>query len=242
MKVVLIIQARMTSTRLPGKVMKEVLGIPLLEYQIRRLKRSKLVNKIIVATTINKTDQPIIDLCDRLSISTYRGSEDNVLSRYYESAVENKANIVVRITSDCPLIDPLIVDQIVDCYIRNRDKYDYVSNTIKRTFPRGMDVEVFSFFALEKAYKEATKEYEKEHVTPHIYKNTNKFKVLGYECDEDHSIHRWTVDTSQDFELVKKIIESLYPDNPEFGIMNILDLFKSQPELLSINSHVKQKN
>ncbi|HBQ25201.1 MAG TPA: acylneuraminate cytidylyltransferase, partial [Syntrophomonas sp.] len=165
MKTIIIVQARMTSTRLPGKVLKEVLGKPLLEYQIERLRQVRLADELVIATTTNDTDQPIVELCEHLGGAYYRGSEEDVLSRYYEAATQFKADAVVRVTSDCSLIDPGVMDEVIGLYINNRDNYDYVSNTLERTYPRGLDTEVFSMAALEKAYKEAGEQPDREHVT-----------------------------------------------------------------------------
>ncbi|NLX01599.1 MAG: NTP transferase domain-containing protein, partial [Syntrophomonadaceae bacterium] len=168
MKTVIIDQARMTSTRLPGKVMKEVLGKPLLEYQIERLKRTNEADELVIATTTNNTDQPIVEICKRLGVAYYRGSEEDVLSRYYEAATKFGADVVVRVTSDCPLIDPTVVDKVIKHYKDNWDKYDYVSNTLTRTYPRGMDTEVFSYKVLQEVYYNAQEQPEREHVTPYI--------------------------------------------------------------------------
>ncbi|RYD06306.1 hypothetical protein N752_05280 [Desulforamulus aquiferis] len=175
MKTVIIVQARMTSTRLPGKVLKTVLGKALLEYQIERLKMVQLAEQIIIATTINSTDQPIIDLCQRLSVPYYRGSEDDVLARYYEAATLYGADAIVRVTSDCPLIDPTVIDEVIDYYISN--ECDYVSNTMDRTYPRGMDTEVFSYKVLKEAFKNAVELPEREHVTPFIYHRPEKYSL-----------------------------------------------------------------
>ena len=241
MKVVIINQARMTSTRLPKKVMKEVLGKPLLEYQIERLQRVKLADQIVVATTINDTDQLIIDLCDRLSISSYRGSEDDVLARYHGAAIEYQADVVVRVTSDCPVIDPQVIDQVIQFYIDAYPKYDYVSNCLGRTYPRGMDTEVFSFKSLDEAFHQATTQPDREHVTPFINLQPNKYNLGQVSYFENHSDYRWTVDTLEDFELIKRIIESLYPFKPEFSLQDCLELLSQNPEWKMINQHIEQK-
>ncbi len=241
MKKVAIIQARMTSTRLPGKVLKEVLGKPLLAYQIERVKRSKLVDEIVIATTINETDIPIVNLCDKLGIKYYRGSEEDVLSRYYEAAVIAKADIIIRLTSDCPVIDPYVIDQVINYYLISNNNYDYVSNSLVRTFPRGMDTEVFSFEALVNAYYNAKKKYEREHVTPYIYQNTDKFQIANVENKSNESKYRWTVDTEEDFLLIKKIIEEQYKKNRNFTMVDILYTFQFHPKWIDINKHIEQK-
>ena len=242
MKVVIINQARMTSTRLPGKVLKQVLGKPLLEYQIERLKRVKLADQIVIATTTNYTDQPIVDLCDRLSIASYRGSEDDVLARYHGTAITYQADVVVRITSDCPIIDPQVIDQVIQSYLDANPKYDYVSNCSTRSYPRGMDTEIFTFQSLNEAFYQANAQSDREHVTPFIYRKSNRYNLGQINYVENHSTHRWTVDTLEDFELIKKIIENLYPLKPEFSLEDCLELLSQNPAWMAINQHIEQKH
>ena len=221
--------------------MKEVLGKPLLEYQIERLQRVKLADQIVVATTINDTDQLIIDLCDRLSISSYRGSEDDVLARYHGAAIEYQADVVVRVTSDCPVIDPQVIDQVIQFYIDAYPKYDYVSNCLGRTYPRGMDTEVFSFKSLDEVFHQATTQADREHVTPFINLQSNRYSLGQVNYFENHSEHRWTVDTPEDFELIKRIIEAIHPFKPEFSLEECLGLLSQNPEWSMINQHIEQK-
>jgi spore coat polysaccharide biosynthesis protein SpsF len=242
MKIVIIVQARMTSSRLPGKVLRTVLNKPLLEFQIERLKRVKLADGIVIATTINETDMPIVNLCERLSIPYYRGSEDDVLARYWGAAKEYKADLIVRVTSDCPVIDPGVIDSVIQFYLDNSDKYDYVSNVLVRSYPRGMDTEVFSFSALDETFREATEQPDREHVTPFIHRQPQRYRLANAFYIEDQSQHRWTVDTLEDFELIKRTIEALYPANPEFNMEDVLSLLKKNPEWLKINSHIEQKS
>lgn len=241
MRTVIITQARMTSTRLPGKVLKEVLGKPLLEYHIERLRQVRLANDLIIATTTNDTDQPIIELCERLGVAYYRGSEEDVLSRYHETATKFRADVVVRVTSDCPLIDPGVIDEVISLYINNRDKYDYVSNTLQRTYPQGLDTEVFSRTALERAYKEARDQPEREHVTVHIYRRPEQFRLANFNGAVDYSHHRWTVDTPEDFGLIRLVLQELYPVNNDFTWLDVLDLLNEHPEWVEINAAIKQK-
>lgn len=241
MKVVIIVQARMTSTRLPGKVLKEVMGKPLLGYQLERLRRVNLADEIVVATTVNDTDLPIVELSKQLKVLCYRGSENDVLSRYFEAAKENRADAVVRVTSDCPLIDPKVIDDVIQFYIDNHTRYDYVANTLERTFPRGMDTEVFSFDSLQEAFYEATETSEREHVTLFIYRHSDRFRLgnIAYLTNESH--HRWTVDTPQDFELIKNILEHLYHSKPEFSLQDVLTLLDKHPDWVNINRDINQK-
>ncbi|MBD2517199.1 glycosyltransferase family protein [Nostoc sp. FACHB-973] len=241
MKNVIIVQARMTSTRLPGKVLKKILDKPLLEYQIERLKRVKFADEIVIATTNNSTDLPIVELCERLSIAYFRGSEEDVLDRCYQAAKEHHADVVVRVTSDCPLIDPQVIDRVIQFYLDNQSQYDYVSNCLERTYPRGMDTEIFSFIALHEAFVEATTQPDREHVTPFIYMHPERYRLTQVVYLENQSSHRWTVDTADDFELIKRIIEALYPKLPKFTLEDCLDLLRQHPDWSLINAHVEQK-
>lgn len=231
----------MTSTRLPGKVLKEVLGRPLLEYLVERLRRVELADEIIVATTLNETDLPIVEICRRLNVFVTRGAEFDVLDRYYQAARQHGADIVVRVTSDCPLIDPQVVDDVIRYFHEHTSECDYVSNTLKLSYPLGMSAEVFPFRLLEAAAREAVDEPEREHVTPFIYLRPTRYRIGQVVCPEDLSGHRWTVDTPEDFELVRRIIEALYPVNPQFGLHDILALLRQHPDWQAINAHIRQK-
>lgn len=239
--IVLIVQVRMGATRLPGKPLKKILDRPLLSYQIERLRRAKRVDKIVIATTLSPRDQEIVNLCQREGISIYRGSEEDVLDRYYRAANTHRADIIVRITGDCPLIDPEIVDQVIDFYSLKIPNYDYVSNSLQRTYPRGLDVEVFSFQALEKAAKEATLPEEREHVTLFFYEHPEIFSLGSMQQATDESAHRWTVDTEEDFQLISLLINTLYPSNPHFTSEDVLAQIRQHPEWALINAHIKQK-
>lgn len=242
MKTVIIVQARMTSIRLPGKVLKTVLDKPLLEYQIERLRRVKLADEIVIATTTNRTDQPIVDLCERLSVPYFRGSEEDVLARYYGAAKVNQADIIVRVTADCPVIDPQAIDQVIQFYLDNKSKYDYVSNFLNRTYPRGMECEVIPFRVLDEVFLKATRYSDREHVTPFIYKRPERYSLGNVAYLDNLSYHRWTVDTPEDFELIKRIIEGLYPSKADFTLTDILDLFAQHPSWIAINAHIEQKS
>jgi spore coat polysaccharide biosynthesis protein SpsF len=240
-KVAAIIQARMGSTRLPGKVLKKVLGKTLLEYQIERVKRAKTIDEIIIATTTKESDAPIVQLCQQLSIPYYRGSEEDVLSRYYEAATEFGVDVVVRLTSDCPIIDPNVIDKVVEHYLENKDQYDYVSNTLTRTYPRGLDTEVMSYEVLKRAYEEAKELMYREHVTAYIYHHPDQFRLCNVSNEKDESKHRWTVDTEEDFLLIKNILETLYPINPLFTLEDVIQILRDKPKWIEINAHVEQK-
>lgn len=241
MKTVAIIQARMGSTRLPGKVMMKISGKTVLEHVITRVKQSKLIDEIIIATTVKLDDDAIVEESKRLEVKYYRGSEEDVLSRYYYAAEKNNADVIIRITSDCPLIDPHIIDKIIKFYKEN--KYEIVTNAgsdlSQRTYPRGLDTEVFSFRQLEYAFMKATEKYQREHVTPYIYENYDK--IHYYKNDKDYSKHRWTLDTEEDFELITIIYDELYKKQHDFYFGNIIGLFERKPELFNINSNIEQK-
>lgn len=241
MKKLIIIQARMTSTRLPGKVLKTVLGKTLLEHQVERLQRVPHADGLVMATTVNETDQPIVDLCETLNIPVFRGSETDVLSRYYEAGRLYEADVVVRVTSDCPLIDPAVVNEVIGFYLAHPDEYDYVSNTLDRTYPRGLDTEVFPFSLLEQAHREATQPEEREHVTPFIYRHPERFRLHQIKQSPSHAEERWTVDTAEDFELVRRILEVLYPTQPDFSQADVLALLDVYPDWRALNAEIMQK-
>lgn len=241
MKTVVIIQARVGSTRLPGKVMKIISGSTVLEHVIKRVSQSKEINDIVIATTTLNNDDIIIQEAKKNNVKWYRGSVEDVLSRYYYAAVENKAELVVRITSDCPLIDPQIMDEIISFSIKS--DYDLVTNAgvelSNRTYPRGLDVEIFTMMQLETAFKKAREKYQREHVTPYIYENAKK--IFYYKNNHDYSGYRWTLDTDEDFMLISKIYEKLYRGEHNFYLKDILALYGKYPELALINKHIEQK-
>lgn len=234
----IIVQARMTSTRLPGKVLMPVMGRPLLEYQLDRL-REVPRTRLCVATTTNGTDEPIVDLCRKLSIAVHRGPEDDVLSRYVEAAAVMQADPIIRVTSDCPLIDPDVVSRVIALY--EGGGCDYASNALTRTFPRGLDTEVVSRSALEMAGREATGPADREHVTPFLYRQPERFRLCGLQHTGDLSDHRWTVDTAEDYRFVSEVIQELYPQNPRFRMADVLDLLERLPELREINLGAQQR-
>lgn len=241
-RVVIITQARMTSTRLPGKVAINVLGKPLLEHHLERLKRSSLASQVAVATTTNSSDDIIVKISEGLGITVYRGSEDDVLARYYHAALKFDADIVVRVTSDCPLIDPAVVDKTIAHYLSLKPDIDYVSNCrLKQTYPRGMDTEVFSFPSLKLAYEQTKEPFEREHVTPFLWQHPEQFMLSNVEHDIDISHYRWTVDTPEDLDLVERMLGACYPSNPEFDLQDCIDAIHQNPEWENINRHIEQK-
>ncbi|MBI5698791.1 glycosyltransferase family protein [Candidatus Saganbacteria bacterium] len=232
----IIVQARMNSSRLYGKVMKEVLGRPLLELLVERLKQCRRADEIVIATTVGAVDDEIEDLARNLSVKFLRGSEDDVLDRYYQAAKKFKLDHIVRITADCPLIDPEIIDLMIQYYADGGFKYDYLSNALKPTFPDGMDVEIFSFKVLEKIDRLSQAKYLREHVCGYIIENPDQFKIKNYANDEDLSSFRLTVDTPEDLALVSIVFEKLYYPQKTFHLKDVLAFIKENPELMALNS------
>lgn len=241
MRIGVVIQARMNSTRLPGKVMKLLNHKTVLQHVVERVSQSTLVDTVVVATTDNAEDIAIFKNMDDLQINVFRGDENNVLSRYYYAASEYKLDVVIRITSDCPLIDAKLLDDMIKFYIEN--EYDMVTNAgsipENRTYPRGLDVEIFSYKILSEAFENANYEYEREHVTPYIYEHSKK--VFYYKNDTDYSMYRWTLDTREDWELIKLIYDNLYKDKHDFYMKEIIELMTNNNELVKINQHIEQK-
>jgi spore coat polysaccharide biosynthesis protein SpsF len=231
----------MASTRLPGKVLKPVLGKPLLTYQVERLRRVARADGIVLATTTDDADHILVDFAQANGLAWYRGSEEDVLSRYHGAAQEAGADVVIRVTSDCPLIDPAVIDEVIATFTQSQPDCDYASNTMRRTYPRGMDCEVFSRKALDIAHAEAVRLVEREHVTPFIFQHPHRFALRNLEYASDHSNHRWTVDTVQDFALVSRVLERLYPEHPNFTLEDCLELLGEHPDWVRINAGVQQK-
>ena len=224
----------MTSTRLPGKVLKPIVGYPMLSLQIDRLKRSRKIDHLVVATSLNEEDQPIADACQKMGTDFFRGDVTNVLDRFYQAARKYRPDHVVRITGDCPLIDPQIVDELVTFYLDAG--CDYASNCRPPSYPVGLDGEILSFSALEKAWKAAGRPDEKEHVVVYIITHPDRFQISNYRSPEDLSHLRWTVDEPEDLEFVQQVFEAIYPVKPDFTMKDVLDLLECQPELMDINS------
>lgn len=232
-----IMQARRGSTRFKDKILKKIMHKPLLYHQIRRLQHSNFLSSIIVATTEEREDKLIKKICDISNTEIFFGETNDVLDRYYNAAKLFKAENIVRITADCPVIDPLIVDKVISEF--NKEKVDYLSNCTVRTFPEGMSVEVFTFDALEKAWNDAIWTSEREHVTPYIWKNPSKFR-LGVLLNENgnQSDFRLTVDYPKDLILIRHIYKRLFPINPYFGLNEIMRLIHTNPSLKEINEDI----
>jgi spore coat polysaccharide biosynthesis protein SpsF len=239
-KIVAVIQARISSERLPGKVLLDLAGEPMLVREVNRLARSKMLNEIVIATSINPEDEKIVDLCKERGWNCFRGDEDDVLDRFYQTALIHRADVIVRITADCPLIDPEVVDQVINEFINHQPEIDYVSNIApKRTYPRGLDTEVFRFDVLERAWQEDKNPASREHVTPYIRERSDLFKTYGVICDQDYSHMRWTVDTPEDLAFVRLIFD--YFDHDMFSFRDVLTTVKAHPEWSEINKDVEQK-
>jgi spore coat polysaccharide biosynthesis protein SpsF len=241
MKVVAIVQARVGSTRLPSKVLKDILGKPMLWHMLNRLGASNRIDNAVLAIPNSGQNDKLEQFANKFGFHSYRGSEDDVLSRYYEAAVKFSADVVVRLSSDCPLIDPRVTDKVIETHL-NSDA-DYTSNTIRRTSPRGLDTEVFNFQVLKVACREASQTYEREHVTPYIYQHPDLFKLQSVEATGKlrRPDLRLTVDTEEDLKLIREIYQRLYRENQIFYTEDVIDLLDKQPELLAINAHVKQR-
>lgn len=244
MSTVAIIQARMGSERLPGKVLMNLGGYPILEWVTTRVKHSAHVNQVVLATTQCSKDDPIVDACNNLGVAVHRGSENNVLNRFFEAALEYNATTVVRICCDCPFIDPIIIDVMLEKYFETNQtsNLDYLSNTLERTFPRGLDLEIFSFSALEFANLHAKRKDDFEHVTPFIYRNPKLFSIAQYKNDIINEHLRWTLDTGEDYIFIQSLVKALNPKNIlSVSTEQLLQCIEKNPNLTNINSHIKQK-
>ena len=243
--IVTIIQTRTGSTRFPEKVLKPLGGKPLFIRLVERLRCSALTGDIIVATTNLKADDVIERLCRKEQIICFRGHPTDLLDRHYQAALSHHADVAVKIPSDCPLIDPCIIDRVIDFYFRNRDSFDYVSNLHPATYPDGNDVEVISMPALRAAWVEANRDFEREHTTAYIWENPDRFSIgnVAWEKGLDYSMsHRWVIDYEEDYRLIRRIYDELATINPFFGIDDILDLLADEPEIMDINKHLAGVN
>lgn len=243
MKVVGIVQARMGSTRLPGKVLEVLADKPALLHMLERVSRSLTLNELWVATSTSSKDDALVEAIERAGYSVFRGSEDDVLGRFYELAKARHAEVVVRLTGDCPLHDPEVIDQVVQAFLKAYPQYNYASNVIPPSYPDGLDVEVFSFAALEEAYRTCTDPLEREHVTLGIhcqYYPTSRPQILNVVGPADFSHLRWTLDTPEDLTLIQALYRRLYPEKPNFSWWDVLALITREPELFFINQKLER--
>lgn len=244
MKIITIIQARRGSSRLPDKVLMPLAGKPLLARMTERVKAAEQSGTVVIATTIHSQDDAIAGLCEKENLLCFRGHPTDLLHRHYQAAKtfkspDNAEIAVVKIPSDCPLIDPQVIDKVIGFFIENKNKYDYVSNLHPATYPDGNDVEVMTFRALEDAWKNARRPLEREHTTPYIWDNPEKFRIgnVAWEAGKDFSMsHRFTIDYQEDYDFIKTVYDELYPQNPLFGLDDILALLDKRPEIFAINS------
>jgi len=241
-RVIAIVQARMGSTRLPGKVLADIAGVPMLVRTVERARLAKAVHHTMVATTTDPADGAIEALCSARGYGVYRGSVNDVLDRYYRAALQASADVIVRLTADCPLLDPALVDLTVRAFLEAQPPADLVVNRLPgaRTYPIGLDVEVVSFAALERAWREAVEPNQREHVLPFLYDPPGRFRVLRLDAERDYGDLRWTVDTPEDLEFVRRVVERL-GERSDFGWRDILELVQAEPALAQINAQVRHK-
>ncbi len=232
------VQARMGSSRLPGKVLKDLAGESVLARVVQRLRRSSLISEVVVATSVSPGDEAVMREAERLKVRCFRGSEADVLDRFYHAARAFHADAVVRITSDCPLIDPAVTDQTVRAFLNEQP--DYASNGLERTYPRGLDTEAMTADALAHAWRKASEPYQREHVTPFLYEHPELFRVLSVTNDVDYSAHRWTLDTAEDLEFIRAVYNR-FGERGDFSWRDVLRLVEAEPALSELNSHVQQK-
>jgi spore coat polysaccharide biosynthesis protein SpsF len=231
---VAVLQARMSSTRLPGKVLLRTCGKPLLAHQIERLRRCRSVGTLVVATSDSPDDAPIAALCEELGVPVFRGNLHDVLDRMVRAARPLAPRWFVRLTGDCPLADPAVIDQVVQAC--REDGVDYASNALHPSFPDGLDAECMRFAVLEEAWREARKPSEREHVTPFIHTQPQRYALREVRHTPDLSALRWTVDDPADFVFVSQVYEHLYAARPDFGMNDVLELLRAHPELAAINA------
>ncbi|MCF8259956.1 MAG: glycosyltransferase family protein [Melioribacteraceae bacterium] len=236
--IVTVIQARVGSSRLPNKVMLSLCGKPLLFRMYERVKAATLSGTVVIATSKEKEDDKIEEFCLESNILCYRGDINDLLDRHYQVGLNFNADAVVKIPSDCPLIDPRIIDKVIKYYLVNRDKFDFVSNLHPPSYPDGNDVEIMSMSALTKAWENATRKLEREHTTPFIWENPDKFRIgnVLWETGLDYSTtYRWTIDYEKDYIFIRSVYEELFPSNKNFSMYSIINLIKEKPYLGMIN-------
>ena len=230
----------MTSSRLPGKVLLEAAGKPLLEHMVERLRRARTLDAIVIATTAEAASDPIVALAERLGVGCFRGSEDDVLGRVLGAAQAHDAELIVETTGDCPLIDPAVLDLVVDTF--NEGRVDYCSNTLERTYPRGLDVQAFPTAVLAEVAELTDEPADREHVSLYIYEHPERYRLRSVVSGRPELGElRVTVDTPEDYALIRAIFEALYPHDPAFALQDVLDLLERDPHLRELNRHVQQK-
>ena len=239
-KIVIVVQARMSSSRLPGKILKPILGQSLLSRMIERLQMIRHQATLVIATSTHQLDDQIEAEAKSIGVACYRGSLDNCLDRHYQAGLQHGAGTVIKIPSDCPLIDPQVIDQVLDFYVEHATEYDFVSNLHPATFPDGNDVEIMTMPCIEKAWHEASRPLELEHTTPYIWENPDKFRIANvtWATGLDYSMsHRFTIDYQEDYDFINRVFEELYPQNPQFTCEDIVALLEAKPEIYQINAN-----
>lgn len=238
-RIVTVIQARAGSTRLPGKVLRPLAGKPLLIRMVERVLAAELAGTVVVATTLAPEDDAIAALCAAEGFHCYRGSTDDLLDRHYQAGRLHDAETVIKIPSDCPLIDPRIIDRVIGIYLAHPGEFDYVSNLHPATYPDGNDVEIMTMSALATAWREATRPFEREHTTPYLWENPERFRLgsVTWESGLDYSMsHRWTIDYEEDYAFITAVYDGLYAGNPVFGLTDILAYLERHPEIADLNA------
>jgi spore coat polysaccharide biosynthesis protein SpsF len=240
-RVVATIEARMTSSRLPGKVLKPCLGRPMLELMIERVRRVPSLDAIVVCTTTNETDDPVVDLCRRLDVGVWRGSEDDVLQRVLDGAKAHQVDTIVELTGDCPLIDPAVIEKVIAAY--RESEVDYCANILERCYPVGMDTQVFSTAVLDDVNRRTRDPVDHEHVSLFIYRHPETYTLKHVPAPEEQYFPkmRLTLDTIEDYQVIDAVFTRLHPGKPDFSLADILDLFAREPALFSANANVRQK-
>jgi len=237
MKVVAIVQARMSSSRLPGKVLLTAAGKPLIIHLLERVKRCQRIQAVWLATSQETEDDTLASRVENEGFNVFRGSLDNVLSRFWHVGQQQQADVLVRLTGDCPLHDPAVIDTVVGHFLKNSKKYDYVSNVLPPTYPDGLDTEVFTFESLDEAYQNVTSTIDIEHVTPYIRKGAlDRGRLGNVSGPSDFSHLRWTLDEKEDYELIRQVFEDLYPSKEDFGWLDVLAWQTQKKERLEINA------
>jgi spore coat polysaccharide biosynthesis protein SpsF len=231
-----ILQARMTSTRLPGKILAPILGEPMVGRQLERIRRAQRLDDIVLATSTDPSDEPLVAWAEANEIKVSRGSLADVLHRFVEVIDHYQPDVVVRLTADCPLTSPKVIDAVIERF--QASDVDYCSNTLTPTFPDGLDVEVVKAYVLREVAAASTDPHEREHVTLGVYRHPERYRLTNFEGSEDHSDLRWTVDTPEDLAFITAVYEALYPDDPEFEMCDVLELITRTPGLLRTTEHV----
>jgi spore coat polysaccharide biosynthesis protein SpsF len=238
-RIVTVVQARMASTRLPGKVLLPLAGKPLLVRMVERVQAAVLSGTVVVATSINPEDDVLAELCRAEDLLCYRGDPEDVLDRHYRAGQTLEATTVIKIPSDVPLIDPRVIDRVISYYLAHEGDYDFVSNLHPASYPDGNDVEIMTMPALETAWREATRPLEREHTTPYLWENADRFRVgnVAWEMGLDYSMsHRWTIDYPADYDFISVVYEALYSPDRHFSLEDILAYLEEHPEVAAINA------